>query len=304
MLGHHIFVEHAKAVAARVFHGIHGCVGIAEQLFSGGAVVGKDSDSDTNGQTDLPAADLNGLGGAVNDPFAAALNVPHRVKFGHHNDELVSTHASDGVGFANGGEQALPHSREEDVTVGVAKRVVDLFEIVDVDEEDRNSLVLALRAEDRLAETLVEQSAIGEARQVIVMGEIVDVIGTAAVLGNVAAGNGDSVAEPDDLDIKPGAFDHLVVDKDFTGVWNSGADDLTIFMDEAGFDHEGPNFREDLAVEGSAGHAEPTLGIWIDVTEFEVHDGTGGIGDAVENVEVVQGAFSGGKELREVRSGD
>jgi hypothetical protein len=123
------------------------------------------------------------------------------VEFGHHNDELVSTHACDGVGFANGREQALPHSSEEDVTVSMAKRVVDLFKVVDVNEEERNCLAVVLRAEDRLAETLVEQRAIGEAGQVIVMREIIDVIGAATVLSNVAAGNGDSVAEPDDLDI-------------------------------------------------------------------------------------------------------
>jgi hypothetical protein len=223
------------------------------------------------------------------------------VNFRHHNDELVSAHARDGVGFANGGEQALPHSREEDVAVGVAERVVDLFKVVDVNEEDRNLVAVVLRAEDRLAKTLVEQRAISEAGQVIVMGEIVDVIGAAAVLGDVAAGNSDSLAEPDHLDIKPGALDHLVVDEDFTGVGNPGADDLTISMDEAGFDHEGSNFGEYFAVKGFAGHTEPMLGIWIDVAESEVDNSAGGIGDAIEDVEVVQTAFSGGKESRVVR---
>jgi hypothetical protein len=61
-------------------------------------------------------------------------------------------------------------------------------------------------------------------------------------------------------------------------------------------DHEGPNLGENLAVEGFAGHAKPTLGIRVDVTESEIDDGAGGIGDAVEDVEVVQSAFSGSKE--------
>ena len=304
MLCRQTLSEHANAVAARVFCGIHGSVGIAEEFFSGAAVLGKDTDSDAKSQIDFPPADLNGLGDAANNLFAATLNVPQGAEVGHHNDELVSTHARDGVGFANGGEQALPHSGEEDVAVGVAMRVVDLFKVVDVNEEDRNSLPVVLAMEDRLAETLVEQRAIGEAGQVIVMREIVDAIGAAAVLCNVADGNGDSVGEPDDLDIKPGALDHLIVYEDFTGVGDPGAGDLAILIDEAGFDHEGPNFGEDFAVEGFARHAEPTLGIRVDVTESEVGNGAGGIGDAVEDVEVVQSAFSGGKELRVVCCGE
>ncbi len=139
-------MEHAKAVATRVLHGVHGSVGIAEEPFGGPAVLWKNRDTDAKGQTDFPAADLDGLGGASNNLLAAALNVPPGVNFGHHNDELVSAHARDRVRFANGGEQALPNSREEDVTVGVAKRVVDLFEIVDVNEKDRNPLAVVLRA--------------------------------------------------------------------------------------------------------------------------------------------------------------
>ena len=156
MLGRQIFVEHTNAVSARVFYGIHGSIGIAEKLFSGAAVLGKDTDSDAKSQTDFPAIDLNGLGGVTNNLLSAALDVPYRVEIGHHNDELVSAHARNTVGFANGREQALPHSREEYVADSVTKRVVDLFKKVDVDEEDRNSLAVVLPAEDRLAKTIME----------------------------------------------------------------------------------------------------------------------------------------------------
>lgn len=225
------------------------------------------------------------------------------MEIGHHDDELVSTHACDGVGFANGGEQALSYGCEDDVPIGVAKRVVDLFKVVDINEEDRDSLAVVLPSEKRLAESLMEQRAIGEAGQVIVMCKVVNAIGSTAVLGNVAAGNGDSVAEPDDLDIKPGAADHLIVDEDFTCIGDPCADNLAISMDEAGFDHEGSNFGEDFAIDGFARHAEPTLGIRVDITESEVDDGAGGIVNAVEDVEVVQSAFSGGKEARVVHCG-
>lgn len=302
-LGRQTFVEYTNAVSARVFHGIHGSVGIAEEFFSGAAVFWKDTDSDAKSQTDFLATDFNGLGGVTNNLLAAALDVLYGVEIRHHNDELVSAHARNAVGFANGRKQALPHGREEDVADTVTKRVVDLFKEVDVNEEDRDSLLVVLSSENRLTETLLEQRAVGEAGEVVVMREVVDVIGATAVLSNVAAGNGDSIAEPDDLDIKPGAPDHLVVNEDFTGIGDPSAYNLAIFMDESGFNHEGSNFGEDFAIEGFAGHPEPPLGIRVDVTESEVDDGTRGIVNAVKDVEVVQSAFSGGKEARVVRCG-
>jgi hypothetical protein len=142
----------------------------------------------------------------------------------------------------------------------------------------------------------VEERAIGEAGQVIVKGQIVDVIRAATVFGDITTGNSDSVAQADDLDIQPGALNHVVVNEDFAGVGNSATDDLTIFVDEPGLDHEGPNLGKDFPVEALAGHAESTLGIRVDVAESEVDDGAGGIGNPIKDIEVVEGRFSSGEE--------
>ena len=128
------------------------------------------------------------------------------------------------------------------------------------------------------------------------MREIVDVIGVAAVFGNVAAGDGDAIAEPDDLDVEPRGFNHLVVDEDFTGVRNSGADDFKVFVDEAGLDHEWPHFGEDFSIEAFAGYAQPALSLRVNVAEGEIGDSSGFIGEAVEDVEVVQSAFDSSEE--------
>lgn len=298
-----VFVEDAEAVAACIFHRVHGCVSIAEEFLGGAPAFGKDGDTDAEGQADFLAADLNWLRGVANNLPTAALNILHGAEFGHHDNKLVSTHASHGVALAHGGEQALPYSGEENVAVGVAERIINLLEVVDVKEENRRLLTVVLRVEDRMTQTLVEEHAVGEASQVVVMCEIVDVIGAAAVLRDVAAGDGDPGAESDNLDVEPGGFYHLVVDEDFTCVGNPAADDFTVFVDEAGFDHERPNLGEDFAVKGFAGYAQPTLGVRVDVTEAEVDDGSGGIGDAVEDVEVVQCAFGSGEESGVVRCG-
>src|SRR5215475_1181889 len=122
------------------------------------------------------------------------------------------------------------------------------------------------------------------------MRKIVYVVRATAVLGDIAAGNGNAVAEPDNLDVEPGSFDHLVVDENFTGVGGTGANDFTIFVDEAGFGHEGPNFGENLAVEAFTGYTEPTFSVRVDIAEGEVYDCPGGVGNTVEDIEVIESA--------------
>jgi hypothetical protein len=75
-------------------------------------------------------------------------------------------------------------------------------------------------------------------------------------------------------------------------------------MDEAGFDHEWPNFGEDFAVKGFAGRAEPTLCIGVDIAKTKVYDCAGFVGNAVEDIEVVQSTFGGGKKSDVVRCGE
>lgn len=162
-------------------------------------------------------------------------------------------------------------------------------------------MAVVLRSKERLAETLLKQPAVGEACQVVVMCKIVNVIGAAAVLGYVPTGDGNAIADPDNLNVEPGRLDHLIVDEDLTGVWHAGAHDITVVIDQAGSDHEGANFGEHLAVEGFAGYAEPVLGIRVYVAEAKVDDGTRGIRNAIENIEVVYHAFGGGEKSGVVR---
>lgn len=142
----------------------------------------------------------------------------------------------------------------------------------------------------------MQQRTIGEPGEMVVVGQVVDVVGAAAMLGDVAAGNSHAIAQPDDLDIEPCALDHVVVDKDFADVGNAGADDFSILLDEAGADHEGTHFGEDLAVKAFARHAEAALGVGVDVAEAKVDDGAGGVGHAVEDVEVVEGVLGCGQK--------
>jgi hypothetical protein len=134
---------------------------MAEMFFRRASAFRKKGDSDAQSQADFPASDLNGPQCTANNLLATALNVSHSVEVQHHNNELISAHASDGVRIANRGQKTLPHSRKEDVPASVPERIVDLLKVIDVDEKDRNSSAVVLPVDDRLPETLVKQRAIG-----------------------------------------------------------------------------------------------------------------------------------------------
>ncbi len=51
-----------------------------------------------------------------------------------------------------------------------------------------------------------------------------------------------------------------------------------------------------LAVEAFARHTQAALGIRVDVAEAKVDNGAGGVGHAVEDIEVVEGVFRGCEE--------
>src|SRR6185503_3837079 len=71
--------------------------------------------------------------------------------------ELVAAETRDGVLFTDGAADAGGHDLQQAVTDGVTERVVDLLEPVDVEEQDRQLVAMAVCVAERNAEAVVEQ---------------------------------------------------------------------------------------------------------------------------------------------------
>ena len=82
--------------------------------------------------------------------------------------ELVAAEPRDRVHRAQHRPQPLGQPGEQPVAGGVAERVVDLLEVVDVEEQHRDGRVRAPRAVERDAEAVEEQRAVGQAGQRVV----------------------------------------------------------------------------------------------------------------------------------------
>ena len=84
---------------------------------------------------------------------------------------LVAAHACQQVGIAQGLAQALAHLPQQFVAGFAAQRVVDGGEAVQVQRHHGTALAAAAGARQGLVQQLVEQAAVGQAGQVVVVGE-------------------------------------------------------------------------------------------------------------------------------------
>ena len=96
----------------------------------------------------------------------AQLDLDHR--------ELVAAEARDRVATAHGGRQALGDGAQELVTRAMAEAVVDLLEAVEVEIEQSDPASRPRRHGKRLDQAVLEQAAIGQAGEHIVMGQMFD----------------------------------------------------------------------------------------------------------------------------------
>ena len=109
-----------------------------------------------------------------------------------HDGELVAAHARDGVGLADAGSQPRRHHLQQLVAGGMAQRIVDVLEEIEIEQMDGND-VAALDAGQRVLQPLVEQHAVGQAGQRIVQRHVRDLGLGAALLGDVVV-RGDRAA--------------------------------------------------------------------------------------------------------------
>ena len=100
-----------------------------------------------------------------------------RIESRQHEDELVAAKPRDGVGFAHRAAEPLGDRLQEQVPRVVAERVVDALEMVEVEEQARDLRAVALGARQDLPQPLVQERAVGQPGEDVVLRELVRVGG-------------------------------------------------------------------------------------------------------------------------------
>ena len=96
-----------------------------------------------------------------------------RVETGKNDHEFVAAEARNSVRLAHRAGQSLRDRLQQLIARIVAKRIVDAFEVIEVEEEARHLVPVARRLSNDLPEPLVEQCAVRKAGENIVLRELV-----------------------------------------------------------------------------------------------------------------------------------
>src|SRR6266849_932576 len=107
------------------------------------------------------------------------------------NSEFVATQTGRRVTLAQIGEKTAPDFLEQQVTGGVTKVIIDLLEAVEVQAEQRGRAILS-RHRQHFVETLIEQNAIRQLGQDIVLRKELDAGFCAPSLGDILIGTNPS----------------------------------------------------------------------------------------------------------------
>jgi len=108
---------------------------------------------------------------------------PGRVHVGKYDNELIAAGAVDGVLLAHGALETPGDADQVRIADGVAQRVVDRLEVVEVDEQQRKGPA----GTDQAVERRAQLDAVRQTRQRIVVRQKFDVLLRPALLGDVDA---------------------------------------------------------------------------------------------------------------------
>ena len=122
-------------------------------------------DTDAGGQMNRPVrehrhAPVEAFDDLVGDDFGPVSPRPRK-----QNREFVATDSAQDVGLPQTLLQGAGHGFEQVVARCVAKRVVDILEMVDINQQHRSRMAVAPRAFGLLCELLLEASPVEETGQ-------------------------------------------------------------------------------------------------------------------------------------------
>ena len=172
----------AGAVAPLGLDGVHGHVGIAQQVHHGVAIARVDGHADTGRDKAFLAAHEDGLAQRLQHALRNALGVAVISHLGQQSHKLVAAQPTHGfqravrphagrfqcafhdlVAVAHAGTQAAAHLHQQFVTGTVAQGVVDGLEAVQVDQQQRKLMLHAARLLQRLLCSPDQLAAVGQA---------------------------------------------------------------------------------------------------------------------------------------------
>jgi hypothetical protein len=170
----HAAIEKHMPAAPGGLGAIQSEVGIAEQLLGAGAIARIDRQPDADLDVDLPGTDRERRVERAQRALRQLLRAVLDFGAADHDRELIAAQAGHKAGPRERGAQMAGDGAEHLIAAGMAERIVDLLELVDVDHQQRHLALLRGGGGEPGGQILVQRIAIGEPGQGVVLGEIAD----------------------------------------------------------------------------------------------------------------------------------
>ena len=201
----HVGLEEAIGAAARRFGGIHRQIRVLEDLVEIDAMLGSQRDADAGVRGQLMTETFKRLPDRIENPLDEIGDVGGGFDRGLDDGEFVAAEPGHKVGSRNASAQACGDRLQQFVADQVAEQVVDALEFVDVDVMHRQLLAWDEVSEFHL-QPFVEQRAVRQVGQRIVMCKVGDALFGAGALGDILVGRDPAAVGQrfvDDLDRAP-----------------------------------------------------------------------------------------------------
>ncbi len=189
---------------------VHREVGLAQQGIGILAIVRIDADADAGADRVAPLLELERLGKRHGEFLRHPCRGPGRRRMADDDGELVAAQAGDEVV----GTQLVVEAAGDDAQYLVAHlvplRVVDVLEAVEVDEQQRHLVAVALSTRQRMAEKILEIRPVGQAGERIMVGQHVEPHLGIAPLGQRRRDEEPPQRQGDEADLQGQHFSRLV----------------------------------------------------------------------------------------------
>ena len=163
-------VKDAEASAAGAFGLVQGDVGLPQEHARAGQRVGRDDGADTGGDGEVGALPHEALADSSHRSTGDQACVGLGTQVGVQQNELVPPDAGHRVTAPRDPGQAPAHLGQHRVTGVVAERVVDGLEVVEVDEEQPDTAMVAVQGCQGLGQAVHERQPVGHPGEAVVKG--------------------------------------------------------------------------------------------------------------------------------------
>ena len=171
-LGIHLAGKKLVSVTAIGFGVVHRGIGVLHHGFDVVAVIRINTDADTQGDMQILPADHMRQGESREQFLRDQGCIVGPGDFGQQNHELIPALTADRIGNPDAGSQTLGDRLQQLVTDRVPERVVDVFEMIEIEKKQCDLLVMALGQTDRLGQALGQQRAVRQVGEKIVLGQV------------------------------------------------------------------------------------------------------------------------------------